>query len=34
MPPITLEALVGGVGNVWALSRDGRPELCWDGSDV
>jgi hypothetical protein len=24
-PPITLEALVGGVGKVWARSREGRP---------
>lgn len=24
--PITLEALVGGVGNVWALSSDGRAD--------
>lgn len=25
--PITLDALVGGVGNVWARSNPGRPVL-------
>ena len=27
IPPITLEALVGGVGKVWARSRPGRAAL-------
>ena len=31
-PPITLDALVGGVGNVCALSSDGRPMFPWEGS--
>ncbi len=29
MPPMTVEALVGGVGKVWARSRGGRG---WEGS--
>ena len=33
MLPMTLDALVGGVGKVCARSSDGRPELLWDGSD-
>lgn len=26
---VALDALVGGVGNVWALSRPGLPEAGW-----
>jgi hypothetical protein len=30
MPPMTLDALVGGVGKVWARSMEGRPMLAWE----
>jgi hypothetical protein len=28
MLPMALDALAGGVGNVWARSNDGRPMDC------